>query len=372
MAFLFGGWFMWFGVVAYILLGMGVDALAGSDGRALAHEQGKRENICEFMLYSCVPLIVLCALLFANAVGGNPFALSTLRASASTEPLSAAGQFAGAVLSMGALFSAGSGIVAHELMHRVTRPIDLFLARFLLAFSLDTPLAIEHVYGHHNTVGTDADPTTAKRGVGFWRYFPVSLIGGTRNAFAFEAKRLRKKGYPVISWRNRALKSVVLSLIVPLVFFLIGGWLALLAFVASALISKIYIEVFNYMGHYGLVRERGKPAKPRHSWNSYQRVTNGLMFNLPRHSSHHLKPGAPYWRLGRQEQAPQMPFGMNLMAVIALCPPVWHRIMDQLLVDWDARFASRGEQDLVRKSGWRPRFANTPRTPISAETRPAR
>jgi alkane 1-monooxygenase len=303
--------------------------------------------------------------LFANAFSpGDPLGAARLATAMTaitgpglvTPPAEAAWwQLAGAIASMGAIYAAASGIAGHELMHRLNRARDLLLARVLLAFCLDTPLAIEHVYGHHRTVGTPADPTTAPRGMSFWRYLPRSVLGGNRNAWRFEAARLARSGRSRWSRRNRVLTGSALSLLVPAAFYAIGGWLALLAFLAAAANGKIYIEAFNYIGHYGLVRVPGTPAAARHSWNSYRIVTNGLMFNLPRHSSHHLRPADPYWRLQRQEAAPQVPFGMNLMALIALVPPLWHQIMNPLLADWDARFATGGELELVRQSGWRPR-----------------
>jgi hypothetical protein len=40
------------------------------------------------------------------------------------------------------------------------------------------------------------------------------------------------------------------------------------------------------------------------------------------------------------------------MALIALVPPLWNRIMGPLLADWDRRLASEGERRLLHERGW--------------------
>jgi hypothetical protein len=50
--------------------------------------------------------------------------------------------------------------------------------------------------------------------------------------------------------------------------------------------------------------------------------------------------------------APTLPYGYQTMAFIALTPPLWRHIMRPLLADWDKRFASDAERDVVRERGW--------------------
>ena len=49
------------------------------------------------------------------------------------------------------------------------------------------------------------------------------------------------------------------------------------------------LEGVNYMEHYGLVREEGAPIEPKHSWNTNKRISSVLLYNLTRHSSHHIR-----------------------------------------------------------------------------------
>jgi hypothetical protein len=47
-----------------------------------------------------------------------------------------------------------------------------------------------------------------------------------------------------------------------------------------------------------------------------------------------------------------LPYGYQTMAFIALTPPLWRRIMRELLVDWDENYASDAEREIVRARGW--------------------
>jgi hypothetical protein len=77
-----------------------------------------------------------------------------------------------------------------------------------------------------------------------------------------------------------------------------------------------------------------------------------LHYNLPRHSDHHMFANKAFWQLDTQQTAPTLPNGYQTMAFIALTPPLWRHIMRPLLVDWDQRFASDAEREVVRERGW--------------------
>ena len=64
------------------------------------------------------------------------------------------------------------------------------VGRWLLAFSIDTGFAIEHVHGHHRHVCTPRDPATARRGEYVLGFALRSIIDGNRSAFRIEAERL--------------------------------------------------------------------------------------------------------------------------------------------------------------------------------------
>ena len=67
---------------------------------------------------------------------------------------------------------------------------------------------------------------------------------------------------------------------------------------------------------------------PLHSWNAAHTLTNALLFNLQRHSDHHVWPARPYFQLRHHPESPQLPMGYAGMALLAMCPPLWRRVMD--------------------------------------------
>ena len=55
----------------------------------------------------------------------------------------------------------------------------------------------------------------------------------------------------------------------------------------------------------------------------------------------------PFFELKALGNAPVLPHGYQTMALIALVPSEWRRVMDPLLADWDYHFASDAERSLV-------------------------
>ena len=77
-----------------------------------------------------------------------------------------------------------------------------------------------------------------------------------------------------------------------------------------------------------------------------------MQYNLPRHGDHHVHAGKPFWLLATRLGAPVLPYGYQTLTLIALIPPLWHRNIDPLLADWDRRFASDAERDLLCERHW--------------------
>lgn len=349
--FLTGGAWLWIGIAVYLFLFMVADNFIGE--QVNVPEPGS-EIFFNIMLYSTAPLIVINTILFGYYLSssdllsleplvGKFLGIELADGRAATNGV----QLLGGIVSMATLYTSVGGIVGHELMHRLNRPADLVLSRILLAFNLDTTFAIEHVFGHHRHACTPVDPTWADRGMGFWRYLPRSVFGGAVNAYKFEAARVNACKFPARIFHNRALVWQSASLIIIFFFFFSGGWWAVLAFLAAAVLTKIFLEMFNYIAHYGLVRVPGHRFSVRHSWNSYRLLATGYLFNLPRHSSHHLNVRQTFWELKARPDAPRLPYSMGAMLALCLIPPLWHRAMRRSLSDWDREFASPEELKLL-------------------------
>jgi alkane 1-monooxygenase len=243
------------------------------------------------------------------------------------------------------LASGAIGITyAHELIHQKS-PLERGLGDVLLASVLYSHFRSEHLRVHHRWVATPGDPVTARYNEGFWRFFPRVLATCPGSAWRAEVALLARVGRPWWHrsnpfWRYGALQAGFLALAV-----WIGGWAGLGLFVWQALVAVMYLELTNYIEHYGLTRRHlggGKyePVRPHHSWNATPKVSNWLLINLQRHSDHHYKPERrfPLLQTYDADAAPQLPGGYSLMILAAAIPPVWRRMMNPRVRAWRRQF----------------------------------
>lgn len=244
----------------------------------------------------------------------------------------------GFVLSTGTITGAIGITVAHELGHKLTR-WEPRLARLLLASVGYTHFHIEHNKGHHAHVATPGDPATAREGQSFYAFLPQTLSGSLRSAWRFEQDRLRRLGRPVTPWRNHVFLGFVATALMAGAAAALGGIAGIVLFLVQAMVAVFLLEVVNYVEHYGLVRRpRESGGHERvdviHSWNASERLSNWLLFNLQRHSHHHVAHHRRYQVLEHYDHSPQLPTGYAGMVLLALVPPLWRRIMDPRLRSW--------------------------------------
>ena len=228
--------------------------------------------------------------------------------------------------------------VAHELVHRSSR-VDRLFSGVLLVLVGYLHWAIEHVAGHHHRVATPEDPATARLGESLPAFVLRSLVGGFRSAWALG--RIDGRG----RWANRALGCALLSCAPALALGLWLGPRAAVFFLAQSAVAITFLETINYIEHYGLERRMLRPGvyervKPIHSWNASHRLTNAFLFNLQRHSDHHVWPRRAYYQLRHHADSPQLPLGYAGMALLAMVPPLWRRIMDPRVMAHRARMAA--------------------------------
>ncbi|HSG35910.1 MAG TPA: alkane 1-monooxygenase [Paracoccaceae bacterium] len=263
---------------------------------------------------------------------------------------------------VGVGFVAGAiGIVyAHELMHQKPK-IERLMGDLLMCMVLYGHFRTEHLLVHHRYVGTPRDAVTARYNESFYRFFLRVLPGSLISAFRAEQAMLLRAGLPWWSarnpfWRYLAFQSGFLGLAA-----LIGGWLGLWLFVTQAFVAVFYLELINYVEHYGLTRKHlggGKyeHVKPRHSWNSDYKVSNWLLINLQRHSDHHYKPDRrfPLLQTYGPQDAPQLPSGYPFIAALALIPPIWRRKMNPRVRKWRAMYYPEITDWVPYKTGTNP------------------
>jgi alkane 1-monooxygenase len=223
------------------------------------------------------------------------------------------------------LCTGGLGItVGHELCHK-KEWLPRLSADLLLASVWYQHFAVEHVRGHHLHVSTPNDPASARKGESLYRFLVRSIVGSFLHALKIDAPRVCIG--VALSMGFTALAS----------FF---GAKVLVFFLLQAVVAFTLLEMVNYLEHYGLTRPELAPGKygkvtPIHSWNSSHMVSNLLLFNLQRHSDHHALAHLPYTVLKHHDESPQLPYGYPTMVLLALIPPLWFRVMDPKLAEFE-------------------------------------
>lgn len=342
------------GVVTAYVIG---DAIAGDDTSTPRYT---RPWILTGQLWLALPLLAAIGFAAVWSVSpGDPLgfgaavhALTGFDAVAARAATTTGQHVAGFVLT-GLMIGLVGTITGHELTHRTWDPVSMLVGRWLLAFSFDTSFAIEHVYGHHRYVSTELDPATAPRGRNVYFHVVASTIKGNRSAWHIEARRLRRKGLPVLSWHNAFLRGHLMSVGLLAAAWAMGGWAGAAFFTACALWGKSLLEIVNYMEHYGMVRDPDTPVQPRHSWNTNKRISSWSMFNLTRHSHHHAQGEVPYQDLRPMPEAPMMVAGYLTTLFLTMIPPLWHHLMTPKVLAWDRDHATARERELAARANAR-------------------
>ncbi len=222
--------------------------------------------------------------------------------------------------------------VAHELIHKDTA-LERFAGGLLLTSVGYHGFKIEHVRGHHVHVSTPEDASSARFGQSLWHFLPRALLRNTANAWVLEAARLATRDRPWWSADNELIRWSLLWLALVAGFGLWLGPPGIVYVLAQGFFAACSLEIINYIEHYGL--ERGRLADGRyertthlHSWNSDYLLSNLLLFHLQRHSDHHEIARRRYQVLLHHADSPQLPGGYAAMFLLALCPPLWFRIVD--------------------------------------------
>jgi len=220
-------------------------------------------------------------------------------------------------------------LAAHELAHSRLRT-ERTLATLMLSGMLYRHFRIAHVHVHHRWAATEHDSATARLGETFYAFVLRTVPGQFLESWRFEQRRC--SGQSVSA--NRAVFDIAISFLILAATFALWRARGLAFFVIQSAIAIVVLELFNYVAHYGLRRradrsQRPEPLNDSHSWNSSNVLVNLLIFNMGRHSYHHRKPAAPYESLEYIHSAPELPVGYAGSILLALVPPLWHRVMDE-------------------------------------------
>lgn len=234
------------------------------------------------------------------------------------------------ICAAGLYFGQISNSNAHELIHRkdrLSRRLGVMAYASLFHGHHDSA----HRLVHHVHAGTPQDPNTARLGEGFWRF----ALRATRDEYraGLMAEQRRRKGRPL--WTHPYLHHALISLTCLAIAGALSGWVGMAALLTIAVYAQMQLLLSDYVQHYGLMRRRMpdgsyEPMGPQHAWNAPHWYSAAMMLNAPLHSDHHMKPGKSYSELSVDSHTmPMLPHALPVMAVIALVPPLWRKVMNK-------------------------------------------
>ncbi len=258
---------------------------------------------------------------------------------------------------------------AHELGHK-RESAERWLSKVALAPTMYGHFFVEHNRGHHVRVATPEDPASARLGESFWAFWPRTVLGSLRSAWRLESRRFTVRHRTLWTVRNDVLNAWLMTAVLFAAVALAFGPSVLPMLLAQAVLGFSFLEVVNYLEHYGLRRQRtaaGRYEKvdERHSWNSNRLTTNIFLYQLQRHSDHHANPVRRYQVLRTFDTSPQLPAGYATMIVIALIPPLWRRVMDPRVLAHYGGDLDRANVHPPARARLAARFA--PRVPRTAD-----
>jgi len=315
--------FAWAPIVfIYVIMPM-IEVVTGDDNHdllGLDHESVKLSTFYRFMVHASLPVIYMSWLIGAWYVATHPLPVSSYIALTWAH-------------GAGLAFALNSG---HEIGHK-TDKFSKWAALFMLAPVFYGHFRVEHNTGHHSDVATPRDSATARFGESYYGFMAREYPGAWKRSWRLESKRAARRGYSRFSLRNEVVLTVVMQIVLFGAVIAWLGWTAIPYLIGAAAFGSSMLSMQNFVGHYGLLREKrpdGKylPCMPHHSWNTKNIVTNMISYNLARHSDHHAHPARHYQHLRNLKGAPELPYGYGTMFLLAYFPPLFRKVMDPVVL----------------------------------------
>ena len=349
-----GGINVWAGVALFGISAIVDTATKNIHLRADFDEEGNSYGIKIFqyaVMY--LMLIVFVALQLAlvwriyQYVHGSPFDLYsfyglTIQTGITTTNL------IGAIISAG--LWAGIGIIyGHELSHN--KKEGFFISRLIMSLSGASHFTYAHVYQHHLHLGHENDPATAPRGRNVYMHTWLSHAGQCKFSYDLETSRLKKKGKSFFSLDNRWILGYLYSLPSIVLFVWAGGFVGVAALLTLWVIANFELEALNFMGHYGLIREKNKPVEHKHSWDNDSVFTDWFFIAIGRQADHHVRGETYFWELD-DVKGPNYGIGYFSLFLITLVPPLFRSYMKKHLDNWDQKYANEKEREIASQYGY--------------------
>jgi alkane 1-monooxygenase len=233
--------------------------------------------------------------------------------------------------------------VAHELIHR-RQPLDRFIGGLLLSTVSFGTFKIVHLQVHHPYVGTPLDFATARRGQTIYSFWVQAFAGNFGEAVRRERIRAGRSGTSF--WKSELSLWSAFTALWLVSAVVLWGWRGGLFFLLQSVIAIMYLDVINYLQHYGLTRQitasgRPEPVQDHHSWTAAMFLDDLLLLNLPRHAHHHSQPQQPYQLLKDSADSPRYPYSYGVMTMLLLVPAWFRQVAHPCLDRFHAGRAAR-------------------------------
>jgi len=351
LGILSGGGFAWFGVALFGLYTILDTLTKGIHLRADFDNKGDSYGLKQFqylIMYLMLPIFILLQASLGlklyeytteTAVGLAFSTLFPITVGTSLVDL------VGATLSTG--LWAGLGIIyGHELSHN--RREGFFVSRLIMALSGASHFTYAHVYNHHLDLGHEDDPATAPRGRNVYSHTWLSHAGQSKYSYDLERQKLQNENKFFLSLNNKWLVGYLFSLPSVFLFVWTGGLVGVLALLVVWSLANFLLEALNFMGHYGLIREWGKPVEHKHSWDNDSVFTSWFFIEIGRQCDHHVRGETYFWELD-DVGGPNYGIGYFSLFVITLIPQAFRRYVRRHLDIWDQKYANDEEQQIANQ-----------------------
>ncbi|MCY7422976.1 MAG: alkane 1-monooxygenase [Chitinophagaceae bacterium] len=321
LSFTYTGWITFLPIVwSYVVIPLAELFIKPNENNLLDTEEAiaKSDRLYDYLLY-IIPLAMYTAVVY--------FMFSLQQTNLTWI------DYTGRIFSMGLLCGVFGINVAHELGHR-TNKFEQALAKSLLLTSLYLHFFIEHNRGHHKSVATPNDPSSARLNEWLFSFYGRTIVYSYISAWHIANADMKKKGHAVFSLHNQMILFTIIQVVFVSLIVVLFGWFITLCYLLSAFIGIALLETVNYIEHYGLQRSQIAPGKferalPQHSWNSNHVVGRIMLFELSRHSDHHFMASRKYQLLRHHPNSPQMPTGYPGMMILAHIPPLFIYVMNR-------------------------------------------
>lgn len=342
-----GGW-VWLGIGTFPVL-MAFDILLPPDHKI---RNIRTPFLAEVPLYLHLPLLVTLWALFLMRIGdwvGADMWMSLAGGPVSTS------QVIGMILSVGWIGAVPNLPIAHELMHR-RHWLPRAVAKMYSIVYLDPNRDVGHKLTHHIDLCTPDDSDTPRRGQSIYSFMWQASYGAWKDGVVTSVDSLRKRDLSILHPKNAVYIEIGLLGALGAAAFWVAGLMGVVASAFAMVFSKLLVEGFNYLQHYGMVRVPGSPIQLHHAWNHLGSIIRPLGVEITTHIEHHFNSRYKYHELAPRTDGAQMPSAF-LCFVLALIPPLWERLIAKpQLQHWDSHFASPDEQEMAmvanREAGW--------------------